>query len=258
MARRALKDEDKYTVTAMNTKLQEGTSCLVGTEINQVTLQGHNSSTQGQPQGVVCYRCYEPGHYASQCPLQGNGIRVPRAPNYSYNMQQLKTAPGIPQGRATNFVCYYCGGRNHYARDCQKKLRDEQMNRSRGRRQYSPRDSGNSSGYHPNQHQARQYSYGIDGISGSSGQPGGLSNFRAPIEDKAYLAYSAAVDRQANRNFPIGSAPGKTNEAVGGRLGPEAGLGFEQYNDPWSPGKLIGQSQAEAPQTKTHSTIPKN
>ena len=83
-----------------------------------------------------------------------------------------------------------------------------------------------------------------------------MNQRQAPLADRAALAYNAAVERQAARNTAPTPISGQINAAEGGR--PEAGLGFEQYDDPWSPAKLIHQNQGSVETVKTQSTIPKN
>ena len=233
LARQALKGEDKYTVSVMNTQMDQSAERSMDSAVNQVGPQNF--------QGVVCFRCYQAGHIAPMCPLNAN-----RAPQRSKYQNFMMSGPGIPQGSAFN--CYYCHGRNHVARDCFTRKRDLRMSQSQG---YGRRQnfSGNQE-YRPHNY-GQGPSRRNEDFNVSYSNPGQL-NFRAPLEDKASLAYNAALERQSIRNAELANR-GQINAAVGGR--PEHGLGFEQYNDSWSPSKLI---QSQHTDSKTHSTIPKN
>ena len=118
-ARQAFRENDKYDVTVMKTQAEQQNRRKEETEINQVSHSPQNNP-QSPYQGVVCFRCNQPGHFSTHCP---NNVCNPQVPNYQGDVQSYRGGIGIPQGRAeAPMHCYYCYGQNHIDRDCKLKI----------------------------------------------------------------------------------------------------------------------------------------
>jgi hypothetical protein len=218
LARQALKKDENYSVAVMNTQLQQGVEGDTEPQVNQVMFNAQTNNS-----GILCFRCRQPGHIATYCPLLSNDARVSQGYNSQKNVQNFAAGSGIPQGRSNQ--CYYCFKENNVAKDCSLRKRDQRMSQPQfyGRR-FTGNQGTNRPRYFPDRGQILlQNHYGYSAPSSSPKlRP---VNFRAPLEDKAFLAYNAALERQTNRNFAAESGTkGQVNEAVGG-------LGFEQYTD---------------------------
>jgi hypothetical protein len=251
LARQALKEDGKYSVAVMNTQVEREPERQISREVNQVSFDNQFSNPQRNPTSVTCFKCFRQGHYANQCtfgsydPRLANPLNNQGAQNYSNN------AHVGSQVRGTPLRCFYCGKLGHTIRQCRFRLRVEQA--AYAEQQNYPGNQHGVQSFNPNHQAMNQGFYTGKGQNPVTNQQqmSGIQK-RGPLEDRAVLAYNAALQRQANRHS---ASSGQINSAV---AGPASGLGFEQYDDQWSPAKLIERNPTQSQNGKTSSTIPKN
>ena len=227
LAREALRENDKYAVAVMNTKMKG-----VGGTVTNVA-----SNDRAVNQSVVCFKCYQPGHYAPQCPISCNNI----------NGRVGAEFDGISQAQADPYSCWYCGKIGHLARNCYRIMQGSQA--SAGFQNFSGNFSENRVPY---QHSLNRYDHQQeiqDSDTLSSGNWG-----RNPLEDRAYLAYNSALEGQRNRNIAVGS--GHSSASTGDLA--EARLGNERYNAQFAPSRLIESDRTRMVLQENQGTFQKN
>ena len=109
-ARQALRANDKYEVTVMKTERVDSRVSGSGQQASTKSLMYNATVPEFSPttnQQVICFKCFETGHYAPQCHNSTQAPRLP-VPNEAY-----QTQPTYRHQEPLH--CFYCGIPNHYS-----------------------------------------------------------------------------------------------------------------------------------------------
>ena len=134
-------------------------------------------------QDVVCYRCFEPGHYSRNCT------------NVQFTGPQL-------QSQNQPFYCRYCGKAWHYAKDCIQRLTNERQNSRGCEGGYGNQNINRYSYQQQNSYPQQDYSRNRQNTANPTTTQNVSVARNNPLSQDQRQDYKEAMERQANRYNP--------------------------------------------------------